>query len=200
MTVKSKPRRAAKAAVKTKQKPKAKASVKTKAKAQTKAKVNAKVRVAVKTQAKPTTSAPKAKVAPVVKGAASSLRKDILRKILIARRQEVMKEIDELLGNRMSDEYQRRVDSAPDLGDQALLDTERVRDISILEMRNRMREQIDEALVKLEEGSYGRCADCKVEISEKRLRTVPFARRCVACQSKQEFLEKIKMEPEEQEP
>lgn len=188
MTVKSKPRRAAKAAIKTKQKPKAKAVVKTKAKAPTK--VNAKA----------TASAPKAKAAPVVKSAASSLRKDTLRKILTVRRQEVMKEIDELLGNRMSDEYQRRVDSAPDVGDQALLDTERVRDISILEMRNRMREQIDEALVKLEEGTYGRCADCKVEISEKRLRTVPFARRCVACQSKQELLEKIEMEPEEQEP
>jgi DnaK suppressor protein len=130
----------------------------------------------------------------------TSQRKDALRKILMDRRQEVMKEIDGLLGNRMSDEYQRRVDSAPDVGDQALLDTERVRDISLLEMRNKMRQQIDEALAKLEEGTYGRCADCKVEISEKRLRTVPFARRCVACQSKQELLEKIEMEPEEQEP
>jgi DnaK suppressor protein len=196
MTVKSKPRRAAKAAVKTKPKPKA--AVKTKAKAKPKAKVSAKARTPVRAHAK--APAHKAKVAPVVKGAASSLRREILRKILIARRQEVMKEIDELLSNRMSDEYQRRVDSAPDIGDQALLDTERVRDISILEMRNRMREQIDEALVKLEEGTYGRCADCKVEISEKRLSTVPFARRCVACQSKQEILEKIAMEPEEPEP
>ncbi len=185
MTVKSKPRRAAKAAVKTKPKPKA--AVKTKAKATGKA------------QAKINASASKAKAAPIVKDTASSLRKDALRKILMDRRQEVMKEIDRLLGNRMSDEYQRRVDSAPDVGDQALLDTERVRDISLLEMRNKMRQQIDEALAKLEEGTYGRCADCKVEISEKRLRTVPFARRCVACQSKQELLEKIEMEPEEQE-
>lgn len=188
MTVKSKPRRAAKAPVKAKAKPKPKAAVKTKAKATGKA------------QAKITTFAPKAKAAPIVKDTASSLRKDALRKILMDRRQEVLKEIDGLLGNRMSDEYQRRVDSAPDVGDQALLDTERVRDISLLEMRNKMRQQIDEALAKLEEGSYGRCADCKIEISEKRLRTVPFARRCVACQSKQELLEKIEMEPEEQEP
>jgi DnaK suppressor protein len=189
MTVKSKPRRAAKAAVKAKAKakPKPRAAVKTKAKATGKA------------QAKITTFALKAKAAPAVKDTASSLRKDALRKILMDRRQEVMKEIDGLLGNRMSDEYQRRVDSAPDVGDQALLDTERVRDISLLEMRNKMRQQIDEALAKLEEGTYGRCADCKVEISEKRLRTVPFARRCVACQSKQELLEKIELEPEEQE-
>jgi len=190
MTSKSMPRRAVKAV-----KP---------SKAATKATIKAKAKIKAKTparaHAKAAASASKAKAAPVVKSTASSLRKDVLRKILTARRQEVMKEIDELLGNRMSDEYQRRVDSAPDIGDQALLDTERVRDISILEMRNRMREQIDEALVKLEEGTYGRCADCKVEISEKRLRTVPFARRCVTCQSKQELLEKIEMEPEEQEP
>ena len=186
MTVKSKSRRTAKATIKAKPKPKA--AVKTKAKA------------AGKTRAKAEAFASKAKAAPVVKDTVSSLRKDTLRKILMDRRQEVMKEIEGLLGNRMSDEYQRRVDSAPDVGDQALLDTERVRDISLLEMRNKMRQQIDEALTKLEEGTYGRCADCKVEISEKRLRTVPFARRCVACQSKQELLDKIEMEPEAQEP
>lgn len=186
MTSKSMPRRAVKAV-----KP---------SKAATKTTIKAKAKTPAMAHAKAVASASKAKAAPAVKSVVSSLRKDVLRKILTVRRQEVMKEIDELIGNRMSDEYQRRVDSAPDIGDQALLDTERVRDISILEMRNRMREQIDEALVKLEEGTYGRCADCKVEISEKRLRTVPFARRCVACQSKQELLEKIEMEPEEQEP
>ena len=98
----------------------------------------------------------------------------------------------------MSDEIQRRVDSAPDVGDQALLDTERVRDISIMELRNKMRQQIDEALAKLEEGTYGRCADCGAEITEKRLRAVPFARRCVTCQAKQEMLEKIEMEEEQE--
>lgn len=181
MTAKSKPRRAVKAV-----KPaRAAAKAKTRVKAKVKAKINA--------------SAPKAKAAPAVKAAASSPRRDALRKMLMERRQEVIKEIDGLLGNRMSDEYQRRVDSAPDVGDQALLDTERVRDISILEMRNKMRQQIDEALAKLEEGTYGRCADCGAEITEKRLHAVPFARRCVACQSKQELLEKIEMEPEEQE-
>ena len=177
MTSKSRPRRRAKTAVKAVAKIKAKAVVKSNAKG----------------------AAAKTAAAAVPKHATTSLRREALRKILMDRRQEVMKEIDGLLGNRMSDEYQRRVDSAPDVGDQALLDTERVRDISLLEMRNKMRQQIDEALAKLEEGTYGRCADCKVEISEKRLRTVPFARRCVACQEREEMLEKIELE-EEQEP
>lgn len=164
-----------------------------------KAVAKAKAGTPAKARAKATVSAPKSKAEVNAKSPATSLRREVLRKNLLARRQEVMKEVDELLANRMSDEYQRRVDSAPDLGDQALLDTERVRDISILEMRNRMREQIDEALAKLEEGSYGLCADCHVEISERRLHTVPFARRCVECQAKQELLEKIELEPEEHE-
>jgi DnaK suppressor protein len=173
MTAKSKPRRAVKATAKT--------VVKAKAKAKAKA------------------PAPKAAASPsTTKTASSSLRTDALRKMLLERRQEVMKEINGLIGHRMSDEIQRRVDSAPDVGDQALLDTERVRDISIMELRNKMRQQIDEALAKLEEGTYGRCADCGAEITEKRLRAVPFARRCVTCQAKQEMLEKIEMEEEQE--
>jgi DnaK suppressor protein len=173
MTAKSKPRRAVKATAKT--------VVKAKAKAKAKA------------------PAPKAAASPsTTKTASSSQRTEALRKMLLERRQEVMKEINGLIGHRMSDEIQRRVDSAPDVGDQALLDTERVRDISIMELRNKMRQQIDEALAKLEEGTYGRCADCGAEITEKRLRAVPFAWRCVTCQAKQEMLEKIEMEEEQE--
>jgi DnaK suppressor protein len=124
-------------------------------------------------------------------------RRDALRQILLDRRQEVLKEIEELIGHRLSDDAQNRVDSVPDIGDQALLDSERGRDISILEMRNRMRQNIDEALIRLDEGAYGICSDCGVEISEKRLKAVPFARRCVACQSKEELLEKIEREDDQ---
>ena len=177
MTAKSKPRQAVKAT--------AKATAKTVVKAKAKAKAKA--------------PASKAEVSPsTTKTTNSSPRTEMLRKMLLERRQEVMKEIDGLIGHRMSDEIQRRVDSAPDVGDQALLDTERVRDISIMELRNKMRQQIDEALVKLEEGTYGRCADCGAEITEKRLRAVPFARRCVTCQEKEEMLEKIEMEEEQE--
>ena len=133
------------------------------------------------------------------RGKASTLnpRRDALRKILLDRRQEVLKEIEELIGHRLSDDAQNRVDSVPDIGDQALLDSERGRDISILEMRNRMRQNIDEALIRLDEGAYGICSDCGVEISEKRLKAVPFARRCVACQAKEELLEKIEREEDQ---
>jgi DnaK suppressor protein len=58
-------------------------------------------------------------------------------------------------------------------------------------MRNKKRQMIDEALTRLHEGMYGICAECGIEISEKRLAAVPFAKLCVDCQSRQELIEKI---------
>lgn len=160
----------------------------------------------MKAKSKPRQAAKAKAVSPPPKAAAQSkpprgaildIRSEALRKILVERRQAVMKEIEGQIGERISDEIQRRIDSAPDVGDQALLDSERGRDISIMEMRNRVRQQIDEALARLEEGTFGFCSDCGVEISEKRLKAVPFARRCVACQEKEEMLEKIEQEEEQ---
>ncbi len=118
-------------------------------------------------------------------------RRDALHRMLMDRRQEIMNEIGESLGQSLTEDQQRRLESAMDVGDQALMDLEREMGISLLEMRNRKRQLIDEALTRLNEGTYGICAECGVEISEKRLAAVPFAKLCVACQSKQELIEKI---------
>jgi DnaK suppressor protein len=52
----------------------------------------------------------------------------------------------------------------------------------------RMRElaNIDRALADIEAGRYGTCEDCGEQISEKRLKALPFATRCIDCQSAQE--------------
>lgn len=42
--------------------------------------------------------------------------------------------------------------------------------------------EIDEALGRIKDGSYGECADCGEEIAVKRLNAVPWAARCIGCQ------------------
>lgn len=42
--------------------------------------------------------------------------------------------------------------------------------------------QIKEALQRLNEGTYGVCAECEKPISPKRLQAVPWAKYCVACE------------------
>ncbi len=121
----------------------------------------------------------------------SSSRSVTLRKVMLEKRVQLMKEIQGQLGQSLTEEQQRRFESAMDSGDQALLDLEREMGISLQEKRNRERQMIDEALVSLEEGTYGICVECNTEISEKRLAVMPFARLCVECQEKIELLEKI---------
>ena len=127
---------------------------------------------------------------------AAQTRRDALHRMLMAKRQEIMDEIKGVLGQTLTEDKERRLESAMDVGDQALADLERELGISLMEMRNRKRQLIDEALTRLNEGTYGICADCGVEISEKRLVAVPFAKLCVACQSREELLEKIEKEEE----
>ncbi|HMZ54900.1 MAG TPA: TraR/DksA family transcriptional regulator [Nitrospira sp.] len=121
-------------------------------------------------------------------------RREVLQRMLLGKRQEIMREIEGNLGQSLTEDQQRRLESARDVGDQALMDLDRELGISLMEMRNRKRQAIDEALTRLSEGTYGICAECGIEVSEKRLEAVPFAKLCVQCQSQQELLEKIEKE------
>jgi len=70
-----------------------------------------------------------------------------------------------------------------DEGDHA--DTERTHEVSIL-LSARDKEKlvaIEEALEKIREGTYGVCEDCGDEIGSGRLKAMPLAKLCVACQS-----------------
>jgi DnaK suppressor protein len=48
--------------------------------------------------------------------------------------------------------------------------------------------EIESALQRLEEGTYGLCEECGCDINKKRLKVQPVARYCIKCQ---EELEKI---------
>ena len=42
---------------------------------------------------------------------------------------------------------------------------------------------INAALLRIEENRYGKCVKCSKDISEDRLKTLPYAIKCIACQS-----------------
>ena len=45
---------------------------------------------------------------------------------------------------------------------------------------------IDAALLRIEENSYGKCIKCSKDISEDRLKSLPYAIKCVKCQNTDE--------------
>jgi len=69
-----------------------------------------------------------------------------------------------------------------------LASEEREREINfILTDRDRGKLQaIEDALDRIEEGSYGVCESCESEIAEGRLQAMPFTRLCVQCQADRE--------------
>lgn len=42
--------------------------------------------------------------------------------------------------------------------------------------------EIEDAILRLDEGTYGDCEDCRTAIPSGRLETIPYTRRCLTCQ------------------
>jgi DnaK suppressor protein len=57
------------------------------------------------------------------------------------------------------------------------------------QLRSETLTRIDEALVRLDGGKYGSCVECSGEIAERRLRALPFAVRCQACEERREQMQ-----------
>ncbi len=59
-------------------------------------------------------------------------------------------------------------------------------DFALMEMESETLRKIDDALARVEEGTYGACAQCAGAISEARLQALPFASLCRDCQERHE--------------
>ena len=123
-------------------------------------------------KSKPGTLNPAKKTNPEAKIAAA-------RKRLLDMREKLL---GEGLGKSLPEDLARTFDIG-DEGDRA--DSERTHEVSIL-LSARNKEQvlaIDEALEKLDEGTYGVCEECGEEIGAGRLKAMPLAKLCISCQS-----------------
>jgi DnaK suppressor protein len=62
-------------------------------------------------------------------------------------------------------------------------------EFALIQMKSETLNKVNDALTRLEQGSYGNCFDCGDEIAEKRLRALPFAVRCKDCEEARETAE-----------
>jgi len=77
-------------------------------------------------------------------------------------------------------------DSPQDPADAGTTLSDNDRTEAILAAVQSQRRQVMDALLRIERGTYGVCADCKTPIPEGRLDARPEAVRCVTCQSKRD--------------
>jgi len=61
----------------------------------------------------------------------------------------------------------------------------------IEERQSRLIRKIKDALMRLEDGTFGICEECGEEISDQRLEARPIATLCIKCKEKQETEEKM---------
>jgi DnaK suppressor protein len=115
----------------------------------------------------------------------SAKQQEHFRAVLQAWKHELQNEID-----RTIHQMQTEPTTEADPNDRASLET----DIS-LELRSRDREgklvkKINEAIDRLDEGEYGYCESCGVEIGIQRLEARPTAELCIDCKTLDEIREK----------
>jgi DnaK suppressor protein len=74
-------------------------------------------------------------------------------------------------------------DGVKDSSDLSLMDVNKELALRLGERESQMVADIDQALMRIEEGSYGICARCGKLIDERRLEALPTARYDAACQA-----------------
>jgi len=114
-------------------------------------------------------------------------KKDLerLKTRLLEERMVLVREMDKFI--EASNTFGK--DGTMDIGDEASELSNRQLLLSLSETEREKLLEIDQALERMAEGTYGSCAECGEPISMKRLEVKPAAMYCVACKA---LLEKLK--------
>ncbi len=72
-----------------------------------------------------------------------------------------------------------------DMADQASGNNEVHIQLKLKQTDAKILQAIDEALARIDKGTYGICRDCGEPIAEPRLNAIPWTRVCISCKEKQ---------------
>ena len=103
-------------------------------------------------------------------------------RVIKERRAKLAAELEEDVERTREEEYGDLAGPVTDTGDQASADLLSDLDNAEVSRDLRMLRELNAALARLADGSYGSCIDCGAEIGLERLRAYPAAPRCLDCQ------------------
>jgi DnaK suppressor protein len=120
----------------------------------------------------------------------SDARYNELRQMLVGRRREIQAEVQgKMRGVREEGAWGGKLNEVLDAVESAEADIQEDIEFALVQMKSETLNKINDALTRLEHGTYGYCFDCGEEIAEKRLRALPFAVRCKDCEEARENAE-----------
>jgi len=108
-----------------------------------------------------------------------------IRKKLIAQKEALLEEAEEALSKLPGQTV------FPDLGDQATAETERSFMLRLRGRERRLLKKIENAIERVEQGTFGICDRCGNEIDIRRLEARPVTTMCIECKIQQEEEEKL---------
>lgn len=118
--------------------------------------------------------------------APTAARYDELKRMLVERQREIMSEVQGKIRDVRADGADKDREVL-DPGETSEVDIQEDIEFALIQMKAETLNKINEALARLEEGSYGYCFECAEEIAQPRLRALPFAVRCKDCEEAREM-------------
>ena len=113
-------------------------------------------------------------------------QKEFFKRKLLAWRADIVQETKETLNS-----LQKEVVNFADLADRASSETDRSLELRSRDRQRKLISKIDEALSRIDEGSYGYCEDTGEIIGLKRLTARPIATLSIDSQERHERKEKV---------
>ena len=112
------------------------------------------------------------------------------KKIVLKRKEEVLDDIKHISEDTLKKSQKEASGDISGytyhMADVATDNYDREFSLGLASNERKMLYELDDALKKIEEGTFGICEDCKSPIAKNRLKAVPSARLCVKCQEKKE--------------
>src|SRR3990172_3434258 len=112
-----------------------------------------------------------------------------LKGILEERRREILSEVQEKMRDVRTEGASGEGQGVLDAAEASEADIQDDIEFALIQMKSETLHKINEALARLDEGTFGYCFECGDEISERRLRALPFAVRCKDCEEAREVAE-----------
>jgi DnaK suppressor protein len=111
-----------------------------------------------------------------------------LLRLLETRQQEMVNDVQQRL--RDAREEWTLTHEVSDTADTSEVDARDELQLELIRMNADTLHQINGALSRVHNGTYGYCVDCRHKISERRLCALPFAARCKECEEARETTER----------
>lgn len=113
-----------------------------------------------------------------------------LKRILEERRREILAQVQEKMRDVRAEGGIGEGQGVLDAAESSEADIQDDIEFALIQMKSETLHRIEEALTRLDEGTFGNCFECGDEISERRLRALPFAVRCKDCEEARELAER----------